>query len=986
MATNNEGAKAARAAYANTHEFANQKVDPSCTKCAETPPIRAIILYPNIGTPLIIPPGEKYLNIFIAAESSSKEHFGVRKNGFNTFPGPAIAGYRYVDKHLRFYSISNKKVKEDTDGGRLWNDGKLCGKAFDNVKVWCIGRMNSGTIKDIDSNIVANIRKRTLEQYGNIQSAHPDPEDLNAANVGLAWIYQIRIKLDSIPNLPTGGAIASIAWMVTMPEKYMKQPALMGMKDWEYQDKLIYDFLEGQKKNPRKSHFPDLYEFALTTATLSSKIPEQKKDVSHRLKAWHPFTIGTKKKLTIGHLSDVHINCRQFAMAKSKAQVIPGVSPELGSKVDITFVSLKNLFDEMKKEGADVLFITGDLLDFNRNIDPSQVSTDIKDQWQKFDIASNISNPALYKRGIDDMLMYSLLRYSYETLKLPVFLTTGNHEAYDIPYGISPRLNRKTQKTGFFEMIGLTDSPGNQKEPVTNSSPSNSKFDLNPNAYTHAKANEGVAADHNLTIYEACLIYGPTYAQALTGQNFTADNYDWFFTLFTPLADYVINYDKQQIIGLDWGSSENYINLMGVIDTTGIDAQGAAILPRASGSVSDKQIDLMENAFAAKKQNAETLLFSHFTFINFHMEVPFRIGEKQNVVKHPVQQLNRYNVGTCELNQQWLYDKCINNHVSYHFSGHSHRSGIYTVSQGTPQTQVEKPLYNDPNVMIQPIILSDFRTVSGFDPAIEPNHPHNSASNRTKLIVSSCGGPIGVQNYNNELFTFNMQPPSGTLLSPNASPPIKIVKTDTTKVPFSRPRLCVALDYLWVIWEMSDQTKAEEPIRLANPDELALKFASGKIPEYFAVRFGEKIAALNCVKEINFYISLKIDTGNIWVKFTMILERATSPLLKSKGYSHTLTFSKPPQANLINSMLKEVTRTKKPASFCEIVLNVPDGPAMQHFDAKDNWYYPVILEKTNGGHWNLARQRGLRGEIPDWRWLGLTFPEKYPEYNHKVGG
>ena len=979
MASNNQGAKAARAAYTNSHEFANQKVDPSCTKCAETPPIRAIILYPNIGTPLIIPPGEKYLNIFIAAEPSSKDHFGVRKSGTNTFPGPAIAGYRYVDKHLRFHSVSNKKVKEDTDQGRLWNDGKLCGKAYDNVKVWCVGRMISGIIKDIDGNIVANIRKRTREQYGDIQAAHPDPDDLNSANVQLAWIYQIRIKLDSIPNLPTGGAIASMAWMVAMPEKYKKQPALAGMNDWEYQDKLIYDFLESQKKNPRKSHFPDLYEFKLTAATVSSTLPEQKKDVSHRLKAWHPFTIGTKKQLIIGHLSDVHINCRQFAMAKSRAQVIQGVSPELGSKVDITFVALKNLFDEMKKEGADALFITGDLLDFNRNIDPNQVGSDLKDQWKKFNVAKNIDNPAVYKRGLDDMLMYSLLRYSYEILKLPVFLTTGNHEAYDIPYGISPRMNLKTKTTGFAEMTGLTDAPGEQRGPVPVPTSTSSTMMPDANAYTHAKANEGVAADHNLTIYEACLIYGPTYAQALTGQNFTADNYDWFFTLFTPLADYVVEYEQQQIIGLDWGSSENYINLTGVYDVAGIDLQGTGILPRASESVSADQKELMESAFSAKKEHVDTLLFSHFTFINFHMEVPFKIDGKQNVVIHTVQQLNHYNVGTCEINQKWLYDKCINNQVQYHFSGHSHRSGVYSVSKEEKRQGNALPISLPGTVMPMPTLaLDDFRMVSGFDPGIEPHHADNKVTNQTKLIVSSCGGPIGVQNQSNELFTFNMQLPSGTLLDPKDASPIRIINANPAKVPFARPRLCVALDYLWVIWEMSGQVKAEEPVRFANPDELALKFPTGLMPEYFAVCFGEKVNALKCIKEINFYLHVKDNNYNGWVKIAMRFDTTLSPLVKSKKYTHALTFSDPMQLTLLNSVLKNVSRANKPATFCEITLCEPTGPAVKQFDAKDKWYFPVSIIKTQGGHWNFARLRGERGELPNWDWLANQYPDNYP--------
>lgn len=995
MTTKNAGATAAKAAYTNSHEFANEKVDPSCTKCAETPPIRAIILYPNIGTPLVIPPKEKYLTLFIAAEDSSKTHFGVRNNSSGKFPIPAISGYRYVDKHLRFYSIDNKKTKEDTEEGRLWNDGKLCGKAYENVKVWCLGPLNE-SITDIDGNIFANIRKRTLEQYAQIKSAHPDANDINSNNTPLMWVYQIKIKLESIPDLPTGGKIASLAWMVKMPENYKKQNGLSGMTDWEYQDKLIYDFLESQKKNTRKSHFPELYEFALDASSVGSTFPKQTKKLSHRLKAWHPFMVGTKDKLSIGHLSDVHINCRQFAMAKSEAQILKDISPKLGSKVDITFASLKNLFDEMKKEGADVLFITGDLLDFNRNLDPNEVNETITDQWTKFNVSKNVDNPKLYKRGLDDMLMYSLLRYSYQTLKLPVFVTTGNHEAYDIPYGISPRRNKKTDFTGFLEMNGTITPPGSM-EPDTLGKQSIlttvSEFlpepgylgknaarkvhgALDGNAYTHAKANEGVAADHNLTIYEACLMYGPTYAQALTSQNFTADNYDWFYTLFTPLADYVIRYDLQTLIGLDWGPDENYINLSGLIPLTS-DHQGAGILPRASESINENQKKLLKNAFHLKKPKTTTLLFSHFTFINFSLAIPFRNGETQNFVKHSVGTFSQYNVGTCEKNQTWLYEACINNHVQYHFSGHSHRSGVYTVDR--PKLNADATLYTPgyDTIMVAPN-GPDVRTVNGFDPGIEPNHEDNRISDSTKLIVSSSGGPIGVQNHNNELFGFNMQFPSGTLLNQGSKRPIKLVKTDATKVPFSQPRLCVALDYLWVIWEMTDQKQAEEPIRFANPKEFSRESPADKMADFFAIRFGEKINRLNCVQEINFYLHVSRGGFNGWVKIKMRLDTKVTEMMRSKNFTHSLHFEEPEKFTLVNSMLNKVSRVKKPAVFCEVTLKKPTGLAVQHFNWEDKWYFPIIIGKSNGGHWFFTRARGVRGEMPDWDWLTSQYPNIYP--------
>jgi hypothetical protein len=989
MASNNQGAKAVRAARNNSQEFTNKKVYPACTDCLKTPPVRAIILYPNLGTPLMIPPDEKYLNFFIAAENSSKEYFEVIKNTTNNFPAPARSGFRYVDKHLRIHAISNKKIKENTDEGRLWNDGKLCGNAFDNVQVWCIGRLSSGTITDIDGNIFANIRERTLEQYGKISAAHTDPNDPAAENVPLVWVYQVRIILASIPNLPKAGVVASLAWMVALPNTYKKQATLNEMNDWEYQDKLIYDFLESQKKNPKKSHFPELYEFSLSKGAVSSILPEQIKKASHRLKAWHPFMIGVKKKLVIGHLSDVHINVRQFAMAKSQAQVIDGVSIKLGSRVNITFLALKNLFDEMKAAGADLLFITGDLLDFNRNLDPVAVSQDGVDQWEKFNVQKNINNPHLYKRGLDDMLMYSLLRYSYEQLKLPVFLTTGNHEAYDIPYGVSPRMNKKTKTTGGFEMVGITGSsessaaekarssvnvdPAHLPEEYVLLKEAIKEFKSIPgkmdgNVYAQEKANGGIAADHNLTIYEACLIYGPSYAQVLTSENFTPDNYDWFFTMFTPLADYVAVYNQQKMIGLDWGASENYINLQSFIDTH--DFQGRGMLPRASESISEKQKLLLESAFGSKKVKT-TLLFSHFTLINFGMSIPFKKGDKQNVVEHCIGDFSLFNFGTCEKHQSWLYDICVNNNLQYHFSGHSHRSGVYMVRKEKREVKLPTNLFADTTPLVDQESKKILCKVTGFDPGIEPDHKDNRVSAETKLIVSSCGGPIGVQNQNNELFEYNLQLPSGTLLNEDTTPPIRLVKVDPVKLPSAKPRLCVALDYLWVIWS-HDNRKAEEPILFINSDQAAGKISTG-IPPYFLVRLGGEVRALNCIGEICFYVHVIIGNAAQFIKIAMRI--VTN--YENSHHTHELRFEDENSRDILNSIISKPNTLKLTQVFCEVSLKRPVGFAVQHFSWQDKWYFPVQLDKVKSTWWNLLRPVSAFGEAPNWTWLGRAYPQKY---------
>lgn len=104
-----------------------------------------------------------------------------------------------------------------------------------------------------------------------------------------------------------------------------------------------------------------------------------------------------------------------------------------------------------KIEKADAVLLTGDLIDFNRNLNPAQVAAGkatgnkaIGEQWKSFNLLANIDDPSngkrLYPRGLDDMLVFSLVREMYRKHSLPVFMTSGNHEAYQVPYGISARV------------------------------------------------------------------------------------------------------------------------------------------------------------------------------------------------------------------------------------------------------------------------------------------------------------------------------------------------------------------------------------------------------------------------------------------------------------------------------------------------------------------------------------------------------------------
>jgi len=160
----------------------------------------------------------------------------------------------------------------------------------------------------------------------------------------------------------------------------------------------------------------------------------------------------------------------------------------------------ENFFDLLGQFGSDaktdVVVITGDLYDHLHNYDAAKLTENRTGKlWEAMYIDSIESVQARnedFPCGIDGLIVYSLLIDFYNRHKKPVFITSGNHEAYEYPYGISPRI-------GSF------------------------------------RPNDGIPLDHNLTIYEAILLYGPAYSKLIPFPKKT-DGWDSFRLNFDAVA------------------------------------------------------------------------------------------------------------------------------------------------------------------------------------------------------------------------------------------------------------------------------------------------------------------------------------------------------------------------------------------------------------------------------------------------------------------
>lgn len=343
------------------------------------------------------------------------------------------------------------------------------------------------------------------------------------------------------------------------------------------------------------------------------------------LRTRHPVYFSSKEELTIGTISDLHVSSRQtlykFVAAQTIYKADPKDSPYIGPLAHDNLQSTRHLLFKIKEQ-ADIIAVTGDLYDHTRNCDPKACLDKISttgDLWKHMDYGKNMDNEALYPPHNDGLMVLSLILESYAQNGKPVFFISGNHEAYQHPYGTSPRV-----------------------------------FD------TALKANAGIPADMNLTFYEATLLYGENFHRFVTPSNFTPANMNWLYAAFTPWKDCLVPYGKNKnYLYLGWGEDED-IPMIG------------EHLPRASEALSENQLTLL-NHIASTAQTATNFLFSHFPIISFADRIPMVGGPHFTGVNEN----SSYTLGTVEKRHRELISLLLSKNIHYSISGHSHRPGVY---------------------------------------------------------------------------------------------------------------------------------------------------------------------------------------------------------------------------------------------------------------------------------------------------------------------
>ena len=883
-------------------------------------PADVAILHPSFLCPALKKKGEA-LHFIILVDKTFHNTFEKSEGKSDKKAGPVLGAI--VNRYLKMVAWSEvDKAKPASEPLFDSND-----KAKENIEVHYLWKLS-----ELDDNILLNKDEKPFAQI------HPEVLKLYQ-DKKLAYGFEIIINnlAEDTPGL------YDLSWMAYVKKDETEEKKVGYFCEW--QDKIIGDYNTVYRQG-----------FHPLKCDVSANDEPCFEETETEIQSYHPVYISDKASLDIGHLSDVHISSRQQVFAKSHARLIDIVeggdesqaSEKIGQLVNVSFAVLKDLMNQMGRE-TDLLVFTGDLIDYNRNYNPHNSRKPLDqlkksaDIWQALDL-KNLKDKQQYTLGIDNLTLYALFKWYYKTYKKPIMLISGNHEAYTVPYGISPRIKLKRSMNSTYNPLGkMTVDDVIEKSIKQAEADQKEKEEKGPDIYD-SRANEGIPADHNLTIPEAILMYGPDYAKVVMGasydygneRNFRPENLAWFYHIFTPLSSYVLTYGEQCFMGLGWGNDEAFVAKAVVLEQ-GSWTKGGGFLPRSTQGVSDSQLKLVEAGLKEGKPN--NLLCSHFTYVNYNTkETISKEGEVNYNDTTGI--LGKYDYGTFEENRKTIYKKLAvddkrknkkdsdDNKIQYTLSGHSHRSGLYHITNGDNS-------FIRSNMDVQGQASRNFK----FSPR-----------QGCRILVAACGGPIAVQNHNHELFNWGMDYPSGNVIKADGSISIKV-----SKVKQAQPRLAVALDYADIFLREEGKGKNKAgllktfiSIRDDGPFTLDIN-PDAKLP----------VADLFSAMELCIYTDEKL------------LSIKGSATINPQGKGEFMP------AGMFDTVLKKATERSR-MGFIKLTLKPSSHEHLRHYNTGSEWIYPIQLYSRK----KLAEQE-LEKLVKQVKAKGRKLPVGYAERRRK---
>lgn len=738
-----------------------------------------------------------------------------------------------------------------------------------------------------------------------------DPELFN-----LIWVHAASSDIAQTPQLCI--ELLPTATSPTLNTTDTSDPAVPRLTPRENHDDVIASVL--QEMNGAGITEQGRYCFAGGIPT------DARIDRSDPVQSYHPlFYYAEREVFNLAHFSDVHLCARQHVMERSYARVIEyavdnagrrteqdlDISRKIGGMVNINLTNMQALFRRINgDDDIQAVLIGGDLVDYIRSVyapdlsrfeepdpqaDPGEYRQRISRIWDT--VAINDQYQTNYHDFVDFISFYSAVLAFYRGANpKPIYVLTGNHDAYHLPYGVSPRVQLR--------------------------------------GYDLRRANEGIPADHNLTFYEAILIFGDTYANYLSAPdscsnstNFVTAQLRWFYSVLTPFSDFALHLPKQSLIGIAWGDTEDMINVRDIIG-----GQGFGHLPRASSAITDRQRQFLEAAEQTAGSDRHRILTTHFTFVSYDNTIPQNTTQEGDVI-FTGQAFGEHDLGTFTINRTPLYqDRLATRQIQCVLTGHSHRRALYTVN-GTGRCGMLR------RRCVQTGSL-DFDGFAGITPA-ERQEP--------AIIVSDSAGPVPRRNGEGELFGWGSDRPGGTKLLFDAT--TGEVQQASILEAGPRPRFAVALDYV-------DLIAGERVVRSFESDPMdRADERMGTVRYRFDLSLHQEVTNCATVSDIVLYVKILN-----WFRIAMQAAGGRWEIPEGEARNFRNHFA-----------------NSSEGAFMAIKF-APNGRRAVKHDFDSYWCFPVRILSRRASLWDNRRRYVIErhnAEIPDFNWRRNEISEKY---------
>ncbi|VFQ44908.1 metallophosphoesterase [Desulfoluna butyratoxydans] len=485
-------------------------------------PCDAKILYPSLGCPSLVK---------IEGDNAWVEMVVACKNN-----GLCLAEVAFHLRYVEWGMLHGDKKQNSTIGDRSRY------KMLDLYKKYFLSLQDS---KNSTSLIRISEAYFNADNRINVENIESDNFQIQLAHMnafpwvlemykkeGYTYLYKIAVNLKYEPGCCTvgnTGKLLNFIWLEKeLYEKSKGKPSLMEIETGWYKDLL---------KKEKKEVKTRLSEFGGDVAEAQDVL----------VKLYHPVYISKKNRLSIGHITDIHLDTRMELYSKSVASVIEvKENCQVRIKDDKRVVENDELYQPIKNlvanfnqsftsisgkllSKADALVVTGDLIDFNKGIHtdqtfsdkdktPSKVWEELKAEWFSLDNENHLEDRNWF-------LFYKLLVELYTKHGKPIFTMLGNHDY--VKHAMAP-----------WPVFGLT---------------WNGVYDM------------------NLTRYENALCFGKGYngnKEFVFNSKTSSKCVEWYTFFINPFPDYVIDYGDQSMFMVDWGEGANISRIGGIDDVT----------------------------------------------------------------------------------------------------------------------------------------------------------------------------------------------------------------------------------------------------------------------------------------------------------------------------------------------------------------------------------------------------------------------------------